>query len=108
GWNYYGVAIAGAIVLTLKNVFFVPWYATKVMGIPTNTFTKSLFSGFLAALIIAGFAAIIGKIFIIISLFNLALFLGIISVIYFIFIWYIGFNQSERKIFSHYFPKNTE
>lgn len=33
GWGYYGVAVAGAIVLTLNNTLFTPWYATKVLGL---------------------------------------------------------------------------
>jgi O-antigen/teichoic acid export membrane protein len=105
GWGYYGVAIAGAIMLTLKNTFFTPWYSTKVMGISSNTFTKSMISGLLAMLLIAGFSAIIGKIFIISSLMNLAIFCGTISILYLIVIWYIGFSQSEREIFTNYIPK---
>ena len=42
GWNYYGVALAGAIMLTLKNAFFTPWYATKVLGISRTTFVNSM------------------------------------------------------------------
>ena len=73
GWGFYGVAIAGAIMLTLKNTFFTPWYATKVMGISSNTFTKSVISGLLATAIIAGSAFIIGKIFIVSSLIDLVM-----------------------------------
>ena len=105
GWGYYGVAIAGAIMLTLKNTFFTPWYATRVMGISSNTFTKPMVFGLLATLFIAGLAAIIGKIFIISSLIYLAIFCGVISIVYLIVIWYIGLNQFEREIFSNYIPK---
>jgi membrane protein EpsK len=28
----YGIALAGAIMLTLKNALFTPWYASVVMG----------------------------------------------------------------------------
>jgi membrane protein EpsK len=31
-WNLYGIAAAGAIMLTLKNVFFTPIYAAHVLG----------------------------------------------------------------------------
>jgi membrane protein EpsK len=105
GWGYYGVAVSGAIMFTLKNTFFTPWYTTKIMGISTNTFTKSMIAGVLAALIIAGLSAIIGKIFIISSLINLAMFGGIISIVYIIVIWFIGLNQYEREIVTNYIPK---
>lgn len=105
GWGYYGVAFAGAIVSIVRSGFFVPWYATKVMGISSNTFTKSIVSGVFAMLIISGLTAIIGKIFILSSLTNLVIFCGIISTLYLIVIWYIGFNQFEREVFINFIPK---
>ena len=105
GWGYYGVAVVGAIVLTLRSGIFIPWYATKVMGISSNKFTKPLISGVFATLIIAGIAAIIGKLFIISSLINLAFFCGTISIVYFIAVWFVGFNQFEREIVTSYIPK---
>ena len=36
GMGFYGVAAAGAIVLTLKNAVFTPWYAAKVMNHESN------------------------------------------------------------------------
>lgn len=48
GWGFYGVALSGAIMLTLKNAFFTPWYATKVLGISRTTFVNSMFPGILA------------------------------------------------------------
>ena len=56
GWGYYGVAAAGAIVLTLKNAFFTPWYATKVLGVEVHTFTRSILPG-IAATILVGISA---------------------------------------------------
>jgi hypothetical protein len=105
GWGYYGVAIAGAIMLTLKNTFFTPWYATKIIGISSNTFTKNMIIGLLATLIIAGVTFILGKIFILSSLIEMVMVCGIISILYLIVIWYIGLNQFERDIFTSYIPK---
>jgi hypothetical protein len=45
GLGYYGVAAAGAIVLTLKNAIFTPWYATRVLGVGAHTFTRSMLPG---------------------------------------------------------------
>lgn len=106
GWGYYGVAIAGAIVLTLRSGFFVPWYATKIMGITPNTFTKSIISGVIAVLIITGISAIVGKFFIPSSLINLAIICGIISALYLIVVWNKGLNQFEKEIFINFIPKS--
>ena len=106
GWGFYGVAVVGAIVLILRSGLFVPWYATKVMSIPSNTFTKSLISGVFATLFVAGIAVIIGKIFTISSLITLAIFCGIVSTVYLIALWFIGFNQFEREVVMSYIPKN--
>ncbi len=38
----YGVALAGAIVLTLKNALFTPWYAARVVGIRPQAFLKEI------------------------------------------------------------------
>ncbi len=42
GWGLYGIAAAGAIVLTLKNVIFTPIYASYILKIPYNTFIKPI------------------------------------------------------------------
>ena len=102
GWGYYGVAVAGAIVLTLKNTFFIPWYATRVMEISTKTFTKSIFSGVVATLFIAGTALIILKFFIVSSLMSLACFGTFISVISVFFYWRFGMDQYEQTFFAVY------
>ncbi|PKL70599.1 MAG: polysaccharide biosynthesis protein [Methanomicrobiales archaeon HGW-Methanomicrobiales-1] len=107
GWGYYGVAIAVAIVLTLKNTFFIPWYATRVLGIPTNTFTRAMFPGIVATIIIAICAAFISQIFYIASLFSLIIAGGLIVIVYLIAIWPLGLDVFERDIFSSYLPLNV-
>ena len=42
GWNLYGIAAAGGIMLTVKNVFFTPLYAAHVLGKPRMTFFREL------------------------------------------------------------------
>jgi membrane protein EpsK len=42
GWGLYGIAGAGAIMLTLKNVLFTPIYAAHVMGKPWISFLREL------------------------------------------------------------------
>jgi membrane protein EpsK len=42
GWGVYGIAAAGAIMLTAKNVFFTPAYAAHVLGKPWGSFARQL------------------------------------------------------------------
>lgn len=42
GWGLYGIAAAGAIMLTAKNVFFTPAYAAYVLGKPWASFGREL------------------------------------------------------------------
>jgi O-antigen/teichoic acid export membrane protein len=46
--GYYGVVIAGLIVLTLKNALFTPWYAAHLLNLRHFTFFRPLLNGFLA------------------------------------------------------------
>jgi len=41
-WGLYGIAAAGAIMLTLKNVLFTPVYAAHVIGQPYGSFLREL------------------------------------------------------------------
>ena len=42
GWGLYGIAAAGAIMLTAKNVLFTPAYAAHVLGKPWTSFAREL------------------------------------------------------------------
>jgi len=57
-WGIYGVAIAGAIVLTVKNAMFTPIYAAKILRAPWYTFVKPYLAalGLLIGLMIFGCA----------------------------------------------------
>src|ERR1051325_9261855 len=41
-WGLYGIAAAGAIMLTLKNVLFTPLYAAHVLGKPAGSFLREM------------------------------------------------------------------
>jgi len=54
GWGLYGIAAAGAIVLTLKNAVFTPFYAAHILKIPYCTFVRPLGVGVLLAAVSMG------------------------------------------------------
>ncbi|MCM1987574.1 lipopolysaccharide biosynthesis protein [Methanococcoides seepicolus] len=103
-WGYYGVAIAGAIMLTTKNTLFIPWYASKVLEISKNTFTSSIASGFLSVIAIVSTIKIINYYFEISSLISLIIYCTIISVAYILVVWSVGLNQSDRRIIESFLP----
>jgi O-antigen/teichoic acid export membrane protein len=41
-WGLYGIAAAGAIIMTLKHVLFTPLYAAHVLGKPWFTFLREM------------------------------------------------------------------
>ncbi|MRR14490.1 polysaccharide biosynthesis protein, partial [archaeon] len=102
GWGYYGVAASGAIVLTLKNAFFTPWYAAKVLGIDVHAFTRSMLSGVVGALLLWILANALVLLRPHISLFLLVLTCGILAIIYIGMIWLFGLSTFERKLFCSY------
>lgn len=105
GLGYYGVALAGAIVLTLKNAFFTPWYATRVLGVSPHTFSGAMIPGVIAALVLAACAAVFSSIFVITNLVWLAVAAGIFSILYLVIIWTVGLDNFEQGIFISYLPK---
>lgn len=104
GWNYYGVALAGAIMLTLKNAFFTPWYATKVLGISRTTFVNSVIPGIFAMIITAGISYTIAH-YLNISGLAFLIFCGsILTVAYMYLLWEFCLKQSEKETLESLMP----
>lgn len=104
GWGYYGVAIAGAIMLTLKNAFFIPWYATKVLGISKTKFISSTFSGVLPMIMVSGASYLMRDFFQTSGFLDLAVCGVTVTVIYLPVVWKFGLKQSEREILKSINP----
>ncbi len=104
GWGYYGVAVAGAIVLTARHFFFVPMYATKVLGASKNPFRTSMVQVILSTIIVSGTSGIVYCFLNISSATSLIVCCGIISLIYLPMIWFRFMNQPERRIIESFIP----
>lgn len=100
GWGYYGVAVAGAIMLTLRNLIFTPWYTAKILGIPKHTFISSIFPGVISMVMIAGVLIMSNQYFNISTLIPMAISSILVTLIYLLIIWEIGLNKSERKMIN--------
>jgi len=104
GWGYYGVAAAGAIVLTLKNALFTPWYATKVLGVGTHTFTQSMLPGIVATVLIGIAAATLGAALQLPAQVTLTVVGAVITLVYLGAVWELGLSGFERELFVSYLP----
>jgi len=104
GWGYYGVAAAGAIVLTLKNAFFTPWYATKVLGVELHTFTRSMLTGVVATVLVGISAATLGAVLPLGDMAMLAVANVSITLVYLAAVWTFGLSGFERRLFESYLP----
>lgn len=104
GLGYFGVAIAAAIILTLKNAFFTPWYATRILKISKYTYARAMMPGIISTLLVGGCAIAISLIFPITSILLLVIAGGVLTLIYLAIIWLIGLDGFERSLFISYLP----
>lgn len=81
-WGLFGVAAAGAIVLSLKNAVFTPIYNAWILKKPFVTFFGELFQSVLVTFSIAGACILIARIFDLSSFVSLAFWALSVSAIY--------------------------
>jgi len=104
GWGYYGVAVAGAIVLTARHFFFVPMYATRVLGLSKNPFKSSMIQVILSTVTVSGIASMTHHFLNISTSIGFIICCAIISLVYLPIVWLGFMNQSERRIIESLIP----
>jgi membrane protein EpsK len=62
GWGVYGIAAAGALTLTAKNVFFTPLYSAYLLRRPRSTFVLELLPTAGVTVVLIGAATAIASI----------------------------------------------
>ena len=97
-----GVALAAAIVLTLKNGLFTPWYTAKILHIRLTAFYKPLGTGVIIS--ISSFIMSYYMSFMVHSWLNLILFGVAISVVSIIIFWFLLLNKTERVLMLSMLP----
>jgi len=58
----YGVAVATALALTIRNVLFVPFYVARLLHQPAWTFLSGILPGFAATLLLTGAGLVLSRI----------------------------------------------
>jgi O-antigen/teichoic acid export membrane protein len=105
GWGYYGVAVAGVLILTFRHVLFIPWYTAKILNIRMTTYIKPLLHGTLAVLLLGGAAAGITVATPLPSFLTLVIAVPVISLMYGIMVLRFGLTSFEKQLFESYLPQ---
>ncbi len=107
GWGVYGVAAAGAITLTAKNLIFSPIYAAYVLRIRWNAFLSKIFPIVLATTGLAGVGKVLSTTWDISGWFHLAASGAVMSVAYAVVGYYVLLNREERLLAWSMIPKSV-
>lgn len=100
--DIYGVALAGAIVLTAKNAIFTPLYTASVIGKSKTVFSKYFFSGIFV--LILSFMLSYGLSTLGIDSWMELIYNGLFTVfVSLAFIWYFFLNNFEKNIVKNKF-----
>ena len=92
-----GIAIVGAVILTIKNAIFTPWYAARITRTPKSNFFKPLIAG----LFMMGFTTVLGlltqQFWQSGSVVGLAMRCIFIAILSFAIFWAFALKRDERK-----------
>lgn len=98
GWGVYGVAAAGAIVLTIKNAIFIPAYAAHILKQPRLVFARAMLPCIIGTLCIGLAAYGLTRVFAIQSLLQLLAAALSVSVVAIPAMAWLGMSSKDRQI----------
>jgi membrane protein EpsK len=99
GWGLYGIAAAGAIMLTVRHLLFTPLYSAHILNQPWTTFYHGVISFLSATLLTAGFSQAILRVWPVTNWLDLAVAAGLVS-IPFLILAYALLSPAERVEFK--------
>lgn len=103
-----GIAVAGGIVLTCKNLLFTPIYVAHITGSKWYTYFLGVVKPFFTTLAVSLFCYVVQQT---IQIPNLPAFVGVccvVGIIYFVFVWFCMINKSERAQFIGFVMKKLK
>ena len=98
GLGYIGIAVAGAIMLILKNGLFTPLYGAHILALPRFTFLPSLFGGALGTLFVAAGGYLCSVRCAPMSWGGLALAALFLSLVYLVAVFFVGLSAEDRAL----------
>lgn len=111
GWGVYGVAAAGAVALTAKNLIFTPWYGARIAGVHGLAFYGELLPVATLTLCLIVASSCVASILPLSSWHSLVGAGTLLSGIAGTFAFYFVLNRSERtqlvSLFAAYTSRST-
>lgn len=98
GWYAYGVALAGAIMFTLRNALFISWYSSKLLNVSFISFIKCLYPGTIIMTSIALVSYFIGNLIEISRWIDIIIISTTVCAVFVFLSWRILLNNSEREM----------
>lgn len=107
-WGTYGlgVAIAGAIVLTLKNAIYVPIYGARVQNLRWYTFILRIFPGLIATVVIAAISFALTMLFSISSWLSLISIGAVLGLVYLLILFFLVLTNEERTLLTSFLQRD--
>ena len=96
GWGMYGVAAAAAIVLTVGNLIFGPWYAAHILGISHGTFFRGTLPIICTTLGLTAGCWAVAHYCHVHSWLGLAIGGGLVALVYIVFVFNVLLTRTER------------
>ncbi|MCP4488320.1 MAG: oligosaccharide flippase family protein [Gammaproteobacteria bacterium] len=97
-WGIYGVAAAGAIVLTIKNTIFTPLYGSKILNVSLTAFIWPMLPGVAGTIMLAGGSFLVATEVGVVDWISFIFYSGLLSFVYLIFIYFNFVKKDERKL----------
>lgn len=98
----YGIVIAGAIGLSLKNTIFNPYYSSKITNQPIYVYYRGMVEPLIAAIFIISISFILQRFNEVETWLSLIVIVLLIGFIYVIFAFTILLSKTERKIVTNF------
>jgi membrane protein EpsK len=100
GWGMYGVAAAGAVVLTAKNLIYMPLFAAKLTHRPWFTFYKEMGTIACVTLVIGGLGYAFSSCFVLSRWPAFLASCASASLLYAAFVYFLALKPDERRIIT--------
>jgi membrane protein EpsK len=94
----YGIALAGALILTARNIIFTPFYSARIIGKGYTTFLKEVLPLVSITAVLALCCWIASDYLSLTSWPRLALFSSVMSFLYLAIVWIFLLNIADRKM----------
>lgn len=99
-----GVALAGALVLTLKNGLFTPLYGARIQELPSSTYFRAMLQPVIATVLVGLVCYLLERIFAPQTWFSLGLAAGLVALVYALLAYTVGLNAAERAMLKRFLP----